>query len=230
MLVSGILCVLQDVLNGTPSDISKYIWSKLDKKGINTLLKARDDMIEAVLVAGINPFSNSHNSVNSTTKETFHDLIARIKHCLYDGYRHRLLTLTSSGEYVDRFSNIIALHKAMYKNPYVDKEYKPRYILTNNVTLASLASREESAKVGVPLQYKNECVDICVLDGYVNPDVELIAYRFTEKVKYGRGYNTPQYQKTYPPLYYLEKYRNYVNSIGYEKPYYATLPILKDML
>lgn len=68
--------------------------------GILNFIRARDDLIEQMLTAGLDVFKNEDRALIHTPADSLMDTITRIKHCIYDGYRNNLLIEhTSTGTY-----------------------------------------------------------------------------------------------------------------------------------
>ncbi|MFA5522679.1 MAG: helicase-related protein [Castellaniella sp.] len=60
---------------------------------------ARDEIIEQMLVAGFDVFANEGTALINAHPNNFIDTLARLKHCIYDGYRCNILRLGGDGVY-----------------------------------------------------------------------------------------------------------------------------------
>ena len=54
-------------------------------------IDVRDELMEQMLVLGFDVFSQESESLIRTTDDNFMDTVARIKYCIYDGYRRNQL-------------------------------------------------------------------------------------------------------------------------------------------
>jgi hypothetical protein len=58
------------------------------------LIKARDEITDQLLGAGMDAFINEAHSLSRSDEHGLMNTITRIKHCIYDGYRNNLLIKT----------------------------------------------------------------------------------------------------------------------------------------
>ncbi|SIP85844.1 Pre-mRNA-splicing factor ATP-dependent RNA helicase [Pacmanvirus A23] len=56
------------------------------------LIRGRDEIIEQMLTSKMELFEQQSEAIINSTADNFMDIISKIKHCIYDGYRCNLLT------------------------------------------------------------------------------------------------------------------------------------------
>lgn len=59
----------------------------------------RDEIIEAMITAGINVMYNFNNSIAETSADNFMDYIVKLKYCIYDGYRCNVMMLNCNDQF-----------------------------------------------------------------------------------------------------------------------------------
>lgn len=153
----------------TESPINKLsTWCEKVGITVETVFKFitdRDDLIDHFLA---NEFSINIRvqKLSETSIADYTDIITRIKHCIYDGFRCGLLTLGTDGKYVSSSGVKVTVPKflaAKYKNVDMRGKVKPMYIITKSV--------------GVKYNRETDIYDATpglssVMDGYVAIDRE----------------------------------------------------------
>jgi HrpA-like RNA helicase len=150
------------------------------------LARARETAVEEMLIAGLNPYRGAARRLAELPLEEFAGGLARFKRCLYDGLRGRALRYdektatyaTSQGVRVrvpDLLTDAMAARLRAIDVADAAPGAKPRWILTDQVTLAPAAARPEEG--APPLLYTVTTNLVSVLDGYVDVDPEFDAPR-----------------------------------------------------
>ncbi len=110
MLFKVRLLILDDFIHGAILlNAIKYVLSSAEpKRAINALrswcdsnsisykacidlIRARDEIIDQFIGAGLDVFAGERHSISNTSDHDFMTVITKIKHCIYDGYRNNLL-------------------------------------------------------------------------------------------------------------------------------------------
>ena len=129
-----------------------YIWC--DQMGlhfdncINNAIR-RDDIIEEMYIAGLNPFRLSKNKLilKLIKKEQKKNYIINIKKCIYDAYQNNLLKYIVTNDAYYTNQNIKVKVSNMSK-------YKPNIILTDLIRLVAVQS--PNIEIPAPLLYTIE--------------------------------------------------------------------------
>lgn len=168
-----------------PDSALDDLWNVIDKSKLRSLLSIRDDVIEDLMVVGINPYMNRDNAITKATEETFFQRLMIIKQCIYDGRRNKLLVHGGSIDgrpfYNDRFGNKIWLRGYLQRNPLFSSTYVPKYITAGSISVRPIKDKHTIENISVPLVYENIAEDISVLDGYVVPDINMVSYKHVKK-------------------------------------------------
>jgi hypothetical protein len=155
------------------------------------IARRREMTIEEMVVAGLNPYRADDRRLSTLPADTFTDGLIRLKRCLYDGLRGRLLRyepdhpsgpgyVTKQGLRVrvpDLLTDATAsrLRALGVTRPGDRLAQRPRWILTDQVRLVPAPKTE--ATRSPPLLYITEAGLVSVLDGFVAPDPEFDAPR-----------------------------------------------------
>lgn len=65
--------------------------NNIQYKACIDLIKARDDIIEQALTAGMNVFAQEDHSLKNAAEDDFMNVITKLKYCIYDGYRNNII-------------------------------------------------------------------------------------------------------------------------------------------
>jgi hypothetical protein len=164
----------------------------LDFGALVEVAERRDRVADEMIVAGLSPFRAPEARLGAQPADTFTRALIRLKRCLYDGLRHRLLERGPEGEYVTRqglrvrappllADRVAARLRALRVTG--GGEWQPRWLLTDQVRLMPAPQRPEEA--AAPLLYAAETNLVCVLDGFVDPDPDFDAPRASAAAKPG---------------------------------------------
>jgi HrpA-like RNA helicase len=134
----------------------------------------REEFILQALAAEVNMFTYESNRFATTTTEDLGSVIARLKHCIYDGFRQNLLT-RRTGKYYTCNGLEVAIPRIIPKE-LVTKEFmsgpfgaiskiSPKYVVYNTLSLKQ--DRET-------LKYAVKCDAISVMDGFVSCDSQFL--------------------------------------------------------
>lgn len=122
-------------------------WCELHQLNYGLLVSVtfvREGILTGMLTAGFNPFLHANQALDA----------ARLKRCLYDGYRHQLFTKTNN-------AYSLGPHPIKKIQPMLDSENAERVIATSiNVVPAPNALLRWELRPGL----------VCVMDDYVAPD------------------------------------------------------------
>jgi HrpA-like RNA helicase len=66
--------------------------NNVQAKAALELIRVRDDLIEQMIGAGLDVFAGEDAALARATRESFMDMITRLKYCIYDGFRSNMLT------------------------------------------------------------------------------------------------------------------------------------------
>jgi HrpA-like RNA helicase len=148
----------------------------LNFDGLLSISNYRAQMIEDMVVAGLNPYNNAELSLSNTNMQEFVTRIQSIKQCIFDGMRRMLLRYDSAEAcYISRYDLKVKMNsytekmiKKMKSAGFPNEVYIPKWCLTDKLSLVVPRSKSDVT----PLIYVIEANLISVLDGYVFPDVE----------------------------------------------------------
>lgn len=156
--------------------------------------RRRETVIEEMIIAGLNPYRAAERRLAALPVEEFTDGVVRLKRCLYDGLRGRLLRyapdhpdgpgyVTKQGLRVktpELLTDAMASRlKALGVTRSAQLSDRPRWLLTDQVWLEA-APQAESEK-SPPLLYAAATKLVSVLDGYVDVDPEFDGPRGFER-------------------------------------------------
>ena len=168
---------------------SVIIWCK--KTGLNfdamlELSRRRELIIEDLLNLNMNPFRLSNHKLSNLTIDNFMDGLCKLKRCIYDGLRCKLLTwhpdkfvyMTEQGLRVrapSLFSEATASRLKALRITSDSYSWKANWIVTDSIKLTQAYKKDDDA--GLPLLYTVEANLISVMDGYVYPDIDFTKCR-----------------------------------------------------
>jgi HrpA-like RNA helicase len=167
-------------------------WCAEVELNYDTLLEIarhRETIIEEAVVAGLNPFRLSERRLGAAPLEEFVDRLTRLKRCLYDGLRVRLLRYdekhadgpgycTEAGLRVkipDLFTDgMLRRLDALFGSP-TERPARPKWLLTDRIGLKGVPMRPEEKSP--QMLYTPEANLVSVLDGFVYPDPDFVRPR-----------------------------------------------------
>lgn len=133
--------------------------------------RARDEIIEQMLTAGMDVFEQEEKSISRATENDLMDVITRLKYCIYDGYRNNLILRKGSDYFTTRGLQI--------SPPKLFREDEEKLAETQNygfvikVLPTVLIYRELSLKYNPKMLMYDVVVDrISALDGFVSIDLD----------------------------------------------------------
>jgi hypothetical protein len=154
------------------------------------LARKRETIIEEMLLVGLNPFRGDAQRLATLQFGQFTDGMVRLKRCLYDGLRCRLLKydgahaegpgyftqqglrVATPGLFTDMMADRL---RALSVTPADAPTWHPSWLVTDQIRL--LPARKRPEDKGPPLLYTAVTNLVSVLDGVVDPDVDFIAPR-----------------------------------------------------
>ena len=142
----------------------------MSSKAAMSFVAIREAFIEQALTAEVNVTAFEDNKLANTPIEELGTAIARIKHCIYDGFRQNLLT-RRTGAYYTQNGQLVSIPRIIPKN-IETKEFttgpfsgvaklSPKYVL-----YASLSLKQDRESH----QFTVACTHISVMDGFVSVD------------------------------------------------------------
>jgi HrpA-like RNA helicase len=162
-------------------------WCKtmgLEYSSLIFALTKRNEIIDEMYFAGINPFRNEQFKIYNILLN-FKDIksipillntVKSIKKCIYGGFFNNLLILnTNDNAYYNNQGFRVKINKPFIASKtfqlFSDMEvYKPKFIISNIITLIAVTSPDPS--IPAPLLYSAQVKTISVLDGFIYPDLE----------------------------------------------------------
>ena len=159
----------------------------LDYSNLSFALTRRNEIIDELYFAGIDPFRNEQFKINTILLnfKDKHNLpillntIKSIKKCIYGGFFNNILTLNSNdNSYYNNQGFRVKLNSPfiaskvfkLFSDTEKDIEYKPKWIVSNKIELVAINSPDPS--IPAPLLYSAQVKIISVLDGFIYPDLE----------------------------------------------------------
>jgi HrpA-like RNA helicase len=170
------------------ADISNWcIAMGLDYTNLSFALTRRNEIIDELYFAGIDPFRNEQFKINNILLN-FKDkqdipillnTIKSIKKCIYGGFFNNILTLNpDDNSYYNNQGFRVKLNSPfiaskifkLFSDTEKDIEYKPKWIVSNKIELVAISSPDPTTPA--PLLYSAQVKIISVLDGFIYPDLE----------------------------------------------------------
>ena len=145
-------------------------------------LSKRNEIIDELYSVGIDPYNNGSfklknilNDYDGGSVQFLINTIKEIKSCIYGGYYNNLLKLNETDNSYYNNQNIkIKLHEPFIKAAMLKShnfaEYKPKWIISNLLTLNQVSSTD--LEKPAPLLYQIEANKISILDGFIYPDFD----------------------------------------------------------
>ena len=160
-------------------------WCKsigFEYSALMTAISKRNEIIDELYSVGINPYNNESfklkNILNDYTENNIQILlntIKEIKKCIYGGYYNNLLKLNDvDNSYYNNQNIKIKLNEPFIKAALLKShnfvEYKPKWIVSNLITLNQISSVD--VEKPAPLLYNIVANKISILDGFIYPDFD----------------------------------------------------------
>ena len=171
----------------TVTNIMQHLekWCEENHFNYDTMMKisnARDEMITDLLNIGLNPFYNGLNipkgkySLPKILKDNLNEgleEIRKIKQCIYEGYRLNLFIWNDGLKaYISNYGHYpVSLESKLLRplRPDIDiKQLRPQKIIVSSALLGSSNTNKG--------MYEFVGADICILDGYVDVDVDFMQH------------------------------------------------------
>ena len=132
-------------------------------------IRVRDDIIEQMLLMGMEIFDQEEQSIANTTEDSFMDIVTRVKYCIYEGFRNNMI-VRQGAVYRTLMGLEIPPPKLFQENEEKIAEQNqygfilsvlPTYILYNEL---GLKYNRKTSMFEVTIDR------ICALDGFVSID------------------------------------------------------------
>ena len=136
------------------------------------LIRGRDEIIEQMLTAGMELFEQQSDSILNSTAENFIDIISRIKHCIYDGYRCNVLIRT--GNKYHTTNNLEVMKPMLFHENEQKMAEQSEYGFAMTALPTYLLYRELSLKYNRKTSMYDVITDcVSTMDSFVSIDPEL---------------------------------------------------------
>ncbi len=133
------------------------------------LIKARDEIIDQLLMTGMNAFANEAYSLIHADEASLMNTVTKLKHCIYDGYRCNLLT--RSGSDYKTAAGIRVVSPALFKENEKTRAMAEEYGFVIKVVPTVMLYKELSLKYNRKTGVYDVVVDrISTCDGFVSID------------------------------------------------------------
>ena len=133
--------------------------------------RRRDTVIEEMIVAGLDPFRAAPRRLASLTVDTFTDGLRRIKRCLYDGLRSRLLTWDGEA------AGYVTAWGVRVKTPELLSDAMMNRLRALRAAPGGAMCRRPIHRPTSLANLRPEPNLISVMDGFVDPDPDFAAAR-----------------------------------------------------
>jgi hypothetical protein len=179
---------IEMISNEMSADILNWCTTMgLDYSNLIFALTRRNEIIDELYFAGIDPFRNEQFKINNILlnfkdKQSLPILlntIKSIKKCIYGGFFNNILTLNpDDNSYYNNQGFRVKLNSPfiaskifkLFSDTEKDIEYKPKWIVSNKIELVAVSSPDPTTPA--PLLYSAQVKIISVLDGFIYPDLE----------------------------------------------------------
>jgi HrpA-like RNA helicase len=137
-----------------------------------SFIRTRDDIINQCITAGLDVFKVASKdppmSLMTASGDSFADYVARLKYCIYDGYRLNMLIMGEDGKYRSRSGGIIVECPGLWDDTLINKEGRIKEGVSVSSRPKVLLYSELSLKYSRATKiYDVVCDRTCALDGYV---------------------------------------------------------------
>ena len=176
VLYNAIYNVMKD---NKPSVLIKNLkkWCEKHKLSYTTIiefLRVREEIIEQMVLAGLDVHAHSSESVRESTFNTLMTIVTKIKYCIYDGFRNNILTRRDDNNYYT--SNGIEVTRPSifreYEKINPDEDYK--FVL--DLLPTTVIYRELNMKFDIKTStYSVIASQISTLDGFVSWDTGFLS-------------------------------------------------------
>lgn len=177
-----------DIAAGDLAVIMK--WCKQVELKFDTLMdiaRKRENIIEEMMVAGMNPFKNSELRLVSLPMDKFTEGVKTVKRCIYEGLKHNLL------QWNDQYNCYLSIQGLKVRTPPLFMDHlqqrmralhvmknmtsvlTPKWIITDQIRLMPAPKREDD--IAAYLVYVADTNLVSVLDGYITPDPDFNSVR-----------------------------------------------------
>jgi hypothetical protein len=174
----------QAVMFSDTDPIAIYSWCSnlgLNFETMISLTKRRTSIIEEMILAGLNPYRNDDMRIRQSNINNFSSILISLKKCIYAGLKNNLLTYIDDG-YISKqgiklkspaFLSDNMISKLNYLGLLSDGSIlnKPKYLVTDNMKLG--ISHKPESDITQFTSYVVNMGFYSVIDGYVNPDIEI---------------------------------------------------------
>jgi hypothetical protein len=134
-----------------------------------TFIQNRDDIIDQMLTAQLDLFSNEEFSLNNSSADDIMNTIAKIKHCIYDGYRGNILV--RDGEKYKTLNGLEVLKPKIFQDDEKAQIEKSEYGFALEVMPAVLVYNSLSLKANRKTSMYEAITDrVSSLDSWVSYD------------------------------------------------------------
>jgi HrpA-like RNA helicase len=148
--------------------------NNLSLRGCLDLIRARDDIIEQMLTAGMEVFAQEEHALSRSTQANFMTIITKIKYCIYDGFRCNMIVRSADSKY-RTLNGLEIMAPKLFRDDEAARAATdgfepavtaaPTYVLYKELSIK--ANRKSPA-------YDVIANTICVLDGFVSPDMDFV--------------------------------------------------------
>lgn len=134
-----------------------------------TFMRDRDDIIEQMIRAGLDVFSQEDESLHNSTELTFMDTVTKLKYCIYDGYRNNLLTRADNKYYT--INGLEVMPPKLFREDEEALAVKAQYGFALKAMPTSIVYRGLTLKMNKKTNIYDVVVDrVCVLDGFLSSE------------------------------------------------------------
>lgn len=163
ILFTTISNIVGDHVDGRARLIKYCALVNLQYDAVIAFIDARDELIESFILAEY--VFNDGEHIANAQQSTFMDLICRIKHCIYDGYRLNMIVRDTDGKYYGPRQCVVATPPSLFDNPALAIKAMPKYVCYQTLNLR-LDKKSGAYIIGASR--------ISILDGFVSPDIEFL--------------------------------------------------------
>lgn len=157
----------------------------------------REEIVEDILAAGIDPYWGDDRRLSRATAAQFIERLAALKRCIYDGHRLKLLEYDEKENvYVDRLGLRVEAPPLFADNELrklralgMEAPRKPKYLVASSTELEAAKPDKQGMR---PLIYKPKARSVSAMDGYVDIDLSFMSPRGCEAKSEARMPTSPE--------------------------------------
>jgi hypothetical protein len=144
-------------------------------KTLLDFVRVRDEIIDQMLTAGLDLFSSADLALERAGAKNFIDVIARLKHCIYDGYHCNMLLYNDSDDTYYTQQGVSVVKPSLFQESEKNTSHKQHEDFAIAALPRVLLYKELSVKYDrKKFIYTVRCEYVSAMDGYISIDPDMM--------------------------------------------------------